>query len=88
MIAKPASLSSRPVQVDHDDAADEAAYEQTVSDLQRDFRRRMSMIYATLCSSNMQDSQRAPYLRQFLLRLNFNGFVEAVALADALKAAG
>ena len=45
------------------------------------------MVYATLCSSNMQDSQRAPYLRQFLLRLNFNGFVEAVALADALKTA-
>ena len=73
--------------MDHDNAAEEAAYEQAVAELQRDFRRRMSMIYATLCSSNMQDSQRAPYLRQFLLRLNFNGFVEGVALADALKTA-
>ena len=72
---------------DGEGAAGEAAREQAVAELQRDFRRRMSMIYATLCSGNMQESQRAPYLRQFLLRLNFNGFVEAVALSDALKTA-
>ena len=70
-----------------DDAAEQDPYEEAISELQRDFRRRMSMVYATMCSSNMQDSQRAPYLRQFLLRLNFNGFIEAVALADALKPA-
>ena len=71
---------------DSEGIADQAAREQAVSELQRDFRRRMSMIYATLCSGNMQESQRAPYLRQFLLRLNFNGYVEAIALADALNA--
>jgi gamma-tubulin complex component 4 len=77
----------QPQTQDSEGVAGEAAQEQAVTELQRDFRRRMSMIYATLCSGNMQENQRAPYLRQFLLRLNFNGFVEAVALSDALNTA-
>ena len=38
------------------------------------------MLYTLLQSNKLQSSQRAPYLRQFLLRINFNGYVEHEAV--------
>ncbi|KAL3531476.1 hypothetical protein ACH5RR_010798 [Cinchona calisaya] len=40
---------------------------------------RNSIRNQTLRSSRLAGSQRAPYLRHFLLRLNFNSFFEATA---------
>lgn len=56
-----------------------------VAELAGDFRRRLNMIYTALRSDTLQHSQRAPHLRQLLLRLNFNGFIEAQALKEALR---
>ena len=70
-----------------DDASRAAAAERAerVRELHGDFGRRMAVIYTTLCSEHLQHNQRAPYLRQLLLRLNFNGYMEASALEGALK---
>ena len=51
-----------------------------VAGLAADFRRRANLLYTLLQSNKLQSSQRAPYLRQFLLRINFNGFVENEAV--------
>ena len=72
-------------QMDHNNEIPAEDYRNQVAALQRDFRTRMTAVYVTLCSDHVQRNQRAPYLRQFLLRLNFNGYLEAAALEDALK---
>ena len=41
-----------------------------------EWKLRINMLYSLLQSNKLQGSQRAPSLRQFLLRLNFNGFQE------------
>ncbi len=41
-----------------------------------EWKLRVNMLYTLLQSNKLQGSQRAPSLRQFLLRLNFNGFQE------------
>ncbi|KAJ9543178.1 hypothetical protein OSB04_022885, partial [Centaurea solstitialis] len=41
-----------------------------------EFNRRSNSLYTILRSSRLSGSQRAPFLRQFLLRLNFNSYYE------------
>ncbi|EPS72084.1 hypothetical protein M569_02672 [Genlisea aurea] len=44
-----------------------------------EFHKKSSSLYTILRSSRIAGSQRAPFLRRFLLRLNFNSFFEATA---------
>ncbi|EIE26424.1 hypothetical protein COCSUDRAFT_58962 [Coccomyxa subellipsoidea C-169] len=44
-----------------------------------DFRRRTAQLYVLLQSNTLQAPQRVPHLRQLLLRLNFNQFMEREA---------
>ncbi|XP_019247286.1 PREDICTED: gamma-tubulin complex component 4 [Nicotiana attenuata] len=44
-----------------------------------EFNKKSNSLYTILRSSRLAGSQRAPFLRQFLLRLNFNSFFEAKA---------
>ncbi|KAF3784069.1 Gamma-tubulin complex component 4 [Nymphaea thermarum] len=44
-----------------------------------EFNKKSNSLYTILRSSKIAGSQRAPFLRQFLLRLNFNSFFEATA---------
>jgi hypothetical protein len=41
-----------------------------------DFAKRSNSLYTILRSPKLAGSQRAPFLRQFLLRLNYNSFFE------------
>ncbi|WMV47631.1 hypothetical protein MTR67_041016 [Solanum verrucosum] len=45
----------------------------------QEFNKKSNSLYTILRSSRLAGSQRAPFLRQFLLRLNFNSFFEATA---------
>ena len=56
-----------------------------IRELEGDFRRRMDVIYTTLCSENLQHNMRAPFLRQLLLRLNYNDFMEKTAQRNVSK---
>ncbi|KAK6940492.1 Gamma tubulin complex component protein, N-terminal [Dillenia turbinata] len=52
------------------------------SELERiieEFNKKSNSLYTILRSSKLAGSQRAPFLRQFLLRMNFNSFFEATA---------
>jgi hypothetical protein len=64
-------------QADDGSFAAEAVRPGTASELAADFRRKMAVMHQTLSSDVLARNQRAPFLRQFLLRLNFNGFLEA-----------
>ncbi|KAI3506639.1 hypothetical protein L1887_21199 [Cichorium endivia] len=44
-----------------------------------DFKMKSNSLYTILRSSRLAGSQRAPFLRRFLLRLNFNSYYEATA---------
>ncbi|KAL8530985.1 hypothetical protein ACS0TY_007843 [Phlomoides rotata] len=44
-----------------------------------EFNKKSNSLYTILRSSRMVGSQRAPFLRRFLLRLNFNSFFERTA---------
>lgn len=44
-----------------------------------EFNKKSNSLYTILRSSRIAGSQRAPFLRRFLLRLNFNSFFEATA---------
>ncbi|KAM7276087.1 hypothetical protein ACFE04_017953 [Oxalis oulophora] len=44
-----------------------------------EFNKKSNSLYTILRSSRLAGSQRAPFLRRFLLRLNFNYFFEATA---------
>ncbi|GFS39754.1 similar to GAMMA-TUBULIN COMPLEX PROTEIN 4 [Actinidia rufa] len=44
-----------------------------------EFNKKSNSLYTILRSSRLAGSQRAPFLRRFLLRLNFNSFFEATA---------
>ncbi|KAJ8547415.1 hypothetical protein K7X08_011001 [Anisodus acutangulus] len=44
-----------------------------------EFNKKSNSLYTILRSSRLAGSQRAPFLGQFLLRLNFNSFFEATA---------
>ena len=59
--------------------------ERQAAALAADFSLRGSMLYTLLQSSMLQAGHRAPALRQLLLRLNFNGFVEKAAMKAAAK---
>ncbi|KAJ4820841.1 Gamma-tubulin complex component [Rhynchospora pubera] len=54
----------------------------SLSELERiteEFNKKSNSLYTILRSSRIAGSQRAPYLRQFLMRLNFNRFFEDTA---------
>lgn len=42
----------------------------------QEFNKKSNSLYTILRSSRLAGSQRAPFLRQFLLRVNFNSFFE------------
>ncbi|XP_065860460.1 gamma-tubulin complex component 4 [Euphorbia lathyris] len=44
-----------------------------------EFNKKSNSLYTILRSSRLAGSQRAPFLRRFLLRLNFNSYFEATA---------
>ena len=46
------------------------------SKLADDFHRSSRLLFKLLSTPSMQSRARAPYLRQLLLRLDFNGFVQ------------
>ncbi|GLT43192.1 hypothetical protein SLA2020_171620 [Shorea laevis] len=48
-------------------------------DLSPEFNKKSDSLYTILRSSRLAGNQRAPFLRRFLLRLNFNSFFEATA---------
>ncbi|KAL4558866.1 hypothetical protein LXL04_037070 [Taraxacum kok-saghyz] len=53
-----------------------------ITQLQRiteEFKMKSNSLYTILRSSRLAGSQRAPFLRRFLLRLNFNSYYEATA---------
>ncbi|XP_051130924.1 gamma-tubulin complex component 4 [Andrographis paniculata] len=55
---------------------------ESTADLERiaeEFNKKSNSLYTILRSSRIAGSQRAPFLRRFLLRLNFNSFFEATA---------
>lgn len=52
-----------------------------------EFNKKSNSLYTILRSSRLAGSQRAPFLRRFLLRLNFNSFFEATA-RDVLNVVG
>ncbi|KAI3514670.1 hypothetical protein L1887_13274 [Cichorium endivia] len=47
--------------------------------LTEEFNKKSNSLYTILRSSRLAGSQRAPFLRRFLLRLNFNSFFEQTA---------
>ncbi|KAK4482173.1 hypothetical protein RD792_009314 [Penstemon davidsonii] len=47
--------------------------------ISEEFNKKSNSLYTILRSSRIAGSQRAPFLRRFLLRLNFNSFFEATA---------
>ncbi|GAB4829907.1 Gamma-tubulin complex component 4 [Ancistrocladus abbreviatus] len=50
-----------------------------------EFNKKSNSLYTILRSSRLAGSQRAPFLRRFLLRLNFNSFFEATAKGVVLN---
>lgn len=46
----------------------------------QEFNKKSNSLYTILRSSRLAESQRAPYLRRFLMRLNFNFFFEVKTL--------
>lgn len=44
----------------------------------QEFNKKSNSLYTILRSSRLAGSQRAPFLRRFLLRLNFNSYFEAM----------
>ncbi|XVF72648.1 hypothetical protein PTKIN_Ptkin12aG0136500 [Pterospermum kingtungense] len=55
---------------------------QNTSQLERiteEFNKKSNSLYTILRSSRLAGSRRAPFLRRFLLRINFNSFFEATA---------
>ncbi|XP_027117835.2 gamma-tubulin complex component 4-like [Coffea arabica] len=47
--------------------------------ISEEFNKKSNSLYTILRSTRLAGSQRAPFLRRFLLRLNFNSFFEATA---------
>ncbi|KAL5136538.1 Gamma-tubulin complex component 4 [Glycine soja] len=50
-----------------------------------EFNKKSNSLYTILRSSRLAGSQRAPFLRRFLLRLNLNSFFEATAARGVLN---
>lgn len=48
----------------------------------QEFNKKSNSLYTILRSSRIAGSQRAPFLRRFLLRLNFNSFFEVKFMQD------
>ncbi|GAQ91736.1 Gamma-tubulin ring complex protein [Klebsormidium nitens] len=60
--------------LDHDDVTGGG-----LDGIAEEFAKRSNSLYTILRSPKLAGSQRAPFLRQFLLRLNYNSFFEATA---------
>ncbi|XP_050235659.1 gamma-tubulin complex component 4 homolog isoform X2 [Mercurialis annua] len=50
-----------------------------------EFNKKSNSLYTILRSSRLAGSQRAPFLRRFLLRLNYNSFFEATARGGVMN---
>ncbi|KAM0875820.1 hypothetical protein ACQ4PT_036545 [Festuca glaucescens] len=50
-----------------------------IGHITEEFNKKSNSLYTILRSSRLAGSQRAPFLRQFLMRLNFNSFFETTA---------
>lgn len=50
-----------------------------IDHITEEFSKKSNSLYTILRSSRLAGSQRAPFLRQFLMRLNFNSFFETTA---------
>ncbi|KAE8778012.1 gamma-tubulin complex component 4 [Hordeum vulgare] len=50
-----------------------------IDHITEEFNKKSNSLYTILRSSRLAGSQRAPFLRQFLMRLNFNSFFETTA---------
>ncbi len=66
----------------------EADAQPLLRDVGNTFRVRMTMLSTLLQSNKLQSANRAPALRQLLLRLNYNNFNSAGVLSAALKPMG
>lgn len=53
--------------------------------LVQEFNKKSNSLYTILRSSRLIGSQRAPYLRRFLMRLNFNFFFEVIQRKGSLS---
>lgn len=62
--------------IEHQDGTPNSADLELISE---EFNKKSNSLYTILRSSKLAGSQRAPFLRQFLLRLNYNSFFEATA---------
>ncbi|XAR58425.1 hypothetical protein NMG60_11013810 [Bertholletia excelsa] len=58
---------------------DSSANTAELEHITEEFNKKSNSLYTILRSSRLAGSQRAPFLRRFLLRLNFNSFFEATA---------
>ncbi|KAM0875821.1 hypothetical protein ACQ4PT_036545 [Festuca glaucescens] len=54
-----------------------------IGHITEEFNKKSNSLYTILRSSRLAGSQRAPFLRQFLMRLNFNSFFEVSALSSS-----
>ncbi|KAF5732646.1 Tubulin gamma complex-associated protein isoform 1 [Tripterygium wilfordii] len=62
--------------IDNQDSSQKSAELEHITE---EFNKKSNSLYTILRSSRLAGSQRAPFLRRFLLRLNFNVFFEATA---------
>ncbi|MBA0736512.1 hypothetical protein Gogos_010057, partial [Gossypium gossypioides] len=50
-----------------------------------EFNKKSNSLYTILRSSRLAGSQRAPFLRRFLLRMNFNSFFEVISVFEMFR---
>ncbi|VVB05581.1 unnamed protein product [Arabis nemorensis] len=56
-----------------------------LENIAEEFNKKSNSLYTILRSSKLAGSQRAPFLRRFLLRLNFNSFYEARGVLNVVR---
>uniref|UniRef100_A0A0E0H9S6 Gamma-tubulin complex component n=1 Tax=Oryza nivara TaxID=4536 RepID=A0A0E0H9S6_ORYNI len=59
-----------------------------IDHITEEFNKKSNSLYTILRSSRLAGSQRAPFLRQFLMRLNYNSFFETTARGVMNSAGG
>ncbi|EFJ37238.1 hypothetical protein SELMODRAFT_77770 [Selaginella moellendorffii] len=64
--------------MEHQDATSSSTAAE-LDQITEEFNKKSNSLYTILRSSKLAGSQRAPFLRQFLLRLNYNSFFESTA---------
>lgn len=71
--------------LDHDDVSGDPARGGVLDGIAEEFAKRSNSLYTILRSPKLAGSQRAPFLRQFLLRLNYNSFFEVRAAGESAR---